>query len=800
MVVDSSHRPLADAEVQLDDTSKAIGQQQTSASGTVVFSGLSGTAYMISVSKLAFQPVEKNDVKLAASGMTTVEITLGPALRHSDQVDVTASPDKVGQTSPGSQVDTAAARELPSRPATVSDALPLVPGITRSPQGGLNISGSGEHRSALIVNSADITDPATGQFGTTVPIDSVESLNVSQTSFLAEYGRFTSGLITVETRRGSDKWKWELNDPFPDFRIRSYHLMGIMDATPRINLEGPLIAGKLFFSQGFEYQVRKTEVITQSFPNNQRTTEGLNSFSQFDYVASANQLITATFHVAPQRMKSVNLDAFDPISTVPDASLHDNTVTIGDKLTIRGGDLFENTISHTSFDVGVWAHGTADLNITPEGNTGNYFAQQRRSAARESWLSTYTLSPANKLGVHNFKVGAYIAPSSEKAQIVERPFNILDSSAHLLQRVSFTGGSPIRRSDTEMAFFGQDHWLISPRLALDLGLRGESQQVTDTFQLAPRAGLAWMPSAWTGTVVRGGIGLFYDRVPLNVFGFSQYPNQVVTSYDGSGQVVGRPVTYLNALGQLNGRTRLIFRDNIAGNFSPRSTNWSLQVEQPVSAFLKLRATYLQYESGGLVVINPIAPAADSSAGTMLLTGTGRSRYHQLELTARVRLHSDRDQLLASYVRSNAKGDLNDFNNYLGSYPAPIIHPDQFGNLPADIPNRFLVWGLVHLPLKMQIAPIFEWRSGFPYTVTDAAQAYVGLPFSQRFPNFLAADARVSKDFKVNNKYTVRLSVTGNNLTDHFNPEAVYANTDAPLYGRFFGERHRRFLADFDVIF
>jgi hypothetical protein len=91
----------------------------------------------------------------------------------------------------------------------------------------LNISAAGEHRSALIVNSADVTDPATGQFGLTVPIDIVQTMNVYQTPFLAEYGNFSAGLVSVETRRGGEQWKWELNDPFPDFAIRSYHLRGL---------------------------------------------------------------------------------------------------------------------------------------------------------------------------------------------------------------------------------------------------------------------------------------------------------------------------------------------------------------------------------------------------------------------------------------------------------------------------------------------------------------------------------------------------------------------------------------------
>jgi hypothetical protein len=185
---------------------------------------------------------------------------------------------------------------------------------------------------------------------------------------------------------------------------------------------------------------------------------------------------------------------------------------------------------------------------------------------------------------------------------------------------------------------------------------------------------------------------------------------------------------------------------------------------------------------------------------MLLTGDGQSRYHQLEISGRLRLPDDKHQLYFSYVKSLARGDLNDFSNYLGSFPAPVIRPNQFGNLAGDVPNRFLIWGLIHLPLKFQIAPIFEWRTGLPFSITDAAQAYVGIPDSRRFPNFLSLDARLSKDFKVNAKYSVRFSVSTNNSTNHFNPDSVYSNTDAPLYGQFLGQHKRRFMIDFDFLF
>ena len=131
-------------------------------------------------------------------------------------------------------------KDLPDRPFTVTDALPLTPGILRLPSGELMLSGSGEHRSALLVNSITTTDPATGQFGATVPIDSVRSMTILTSPFLAEYGGFTADVVTVETRKGGDKWTFELNDPLPEFRWRSWHMVGLRSSTPRVNFGGPV--------------------------------------------------------------------------------------------------------------------------------------------------------------------------------------------------------------------------------------------------------------------------------------------------------------------------------------------------------------------------------------------------------------------------------------------------------------------------------------------------------------------------------------------------------------------------------
>src|ERR1039457_1565398 len=180
-------------------------------------------------------------------------------------------------------------------------------------------------------------------------------------------------------------------------------------------------------------------------------------------------------------------------------------------------------------------------------------------------------------------------------------------------------------SDFEYSFYGQDHWVVTPRLALDLGVRTESQQVSGASRVAPRGGVAWSPFAHAGTLVQAGYGLFFDRVPLNVYCFNKYPDQNITMYGADGQVSSGPFLYLNTLGQVRVKHPFVFQRPQDGNFSPESAIWSLQIEQPLTPFLKLRAGYLQNYSQGLVILNSVAPDPDTNNGAYLLSGVGQSR-------------------------------------------------------------------------------------------------------------------------------------------------------------------------------
>jgi hypothetical protein len=448
----------------------------------------------------------------------------------------------------------------------------------------------------------------------------------------------------------------------------------------------------------------------------------------------------------------------------------------------------------------VGAQGNAAMVLTPEGNRGNFFGTQARSARRNEWLETYSLQPLRLAGTHLVKLVSSSTWSGDDGRFTYRPVEILDSAGRLEERIDFSNPPAYSRTDLEVTAYVQDHWSLTPKLSFDYGGRLEHQRLAQNLRVGPRGGAAWSPFENRRTVVRAGYVLFYDHLPLDIYTFSRYPVRSVTMYSPDGSVIGAPVQYDNVIGSITGpRSFFVNHEQVAGAFSPRGATLNLQVEHNFPRLLRLRAVYYDSQSVGLVALEQDVSGADNR---IVLNGDGKARYRQTELTAKFAWKNGQ-QLVLSYTHSRAEGNLNLYDGFLGSFPTPLVRPNLYANLPADLPNRALLWGNFESHVwNLKVLPIVEFRTGFPYARVDAMQNYVGVPYSDatRFPNFFSADARLMRDFKVSPKYTLRLSLTTNNITNHFNALAVHANVADPQSGMFFGNYHRRYRGDFEIVF
>lgn len=796
-VKDSQEAPIFDVQVDLSSGQHKIGPQLTGTEGITDFAGVACGTWSVTGIKAGFDP-NTATVQVKSAGSTEVTLVLSPQiLRSSVNVEEKAPP--VAQNSNvQTEVHPSEVNTLPTNPATVGQTLPLVPGVIRGPEGQLILDGSGEQRSSLVVNQSDQTDPATGDFGQTVPLDAIDTVNVLNTPFLAQYGRFTQTVVAIDTKRGGEKWHADLNDPFPDFRVRSYHVVGIRNETPRFVVGGPVIPNRLYFNTAIVYILDKVPSRTLGFPNNESKHESINSFTQLDFIASARQIITATLHVSPQHTNFVNPDYFNPQPVTPTYAQHNYLGTLADHYGLWGGTL-DSSVSIQRFDAYIGPQGPQDMILTPEGNLGNYFATQDRDARRTEWLEIWSPAPLTVAGVHQFKVGSSLTFSSDQGQYLFRPVNIDNSAGQLLENISFSSPGGFNRDDDEETAYAQDHWSVTPKFAFDYGVRFEHQKLADSLRIAPRAGFAWSPFSNGRTALRAGYGQFYDHIPLDIYTFGRYPVRTITYYDPTtGLPIGPPVTYTDVIGSVTGpHSFLVHGQRISGAFSPRGTTVNVQLEHAFSHNVNVRAIYLNNRSVGLIVLDP---EVLGTANELVLNGDGSSSYRQYELTGRYSI-KEGQQLIFSYVHSRAQGSLNTYDSFVGNFPVPVLRPDIYSNLPGEIPNRFLMWGSFNPGIwKLTLAPIVEYRTGFPYATYDIFQNYAGTPYVDRFRDFFSADARLSRVFKVNAKYSVRLSVTGFNLTNHFNPLLVHSDTADPQYGVFFGNYHRRYRFDFEVLF
>ncbi|MDX6530929.1 MAG: hypothetical protein QOH41_3219 [Blastocatellia bacterium] len=754
----------------------------TDEQGEYKFENLAAANYTLQVELTGFKPRSLNVT--VGQGITTLEPidleveTVSATVTVSDPGDPLSPTDAAPKTS--FKQDNL--QTLPLVNERFQDAIPLVPGVVRGPDGMLNLKGARSSQSGMIVNSSSVTDPVTGESSINLPIEAVQSVEVLTNPYSAEYGQFTGAVTSVQTRSGSNKFHANATSFFPRPRRRGGSFVGIEAFTPRVTFSGPLMKDKLKFFQSFEYRYVRTPV--DNLPPLSRDTdlESFDSVSQLDWDIDDKNHLTTTFSLFPEKLRYVGLNTFNHQEVTPNFKQRGFLLAVNERRIVNSKSVLESSFSLKQFDADVFpSSGTASMNFAPDGNSGNFFNQQARQSKRYQALETYSFEGPNFAGTHLMKVGGGVSYVTFDGRNTSNAVRILRADGTRSQQFDYEGDGRLNRNKTQFLAYLEDKWTLNRRLTVEYGVRYDRDNVTSENNISPRIGFAFLPRVDGRTVVRGGIGIFYDDVNLNVATFSQLQDRILTRFGPDGlQVSGAPE-----------RQRFEFTGERLR--TPRSVNWNVEVDREWLKNLFVRVGYQQRQARREFIVNPID--SGNHGTTLGVDNSGSSRYRELEVTARYKFREN-DEFTASYVRSSSRGDLNDFNSYFSNFQNPIIQANERSRLPWDVPNRFLFRGEFHIPYRITLVPVLDVRTGFPYSIIDEDRNFVGARnLAGRFPNFASMDLQIVRTVSLPgrfNKYRVELGLKVFNLTNHFNPRDFQNNLASDDFGGFFNGFGRKY--------
>jgi hypothetical protein len=690
-------------------------------------------------------------------------------------------------------VNTEQLESLPLPTQKFTEALSLIPGVVRTYSGKLTFKGQAESEGMLVVDSAENVDPVSGSFSIPIPVDVIQSMTVYSLPESSEYGGFSGGLTTIETKPPSGTWEYKLRDFVPAFRGKNDHIVGLANWTPRFLFGGPLIKNKMNFSEEVTYELRRQPVRGLSFPRNEIKTRSVTSLTNLQVILSPRHVLNFNVNTFPMELEFANINALIPQTASTNYGRSGVSAGFSDSYQFVSGAVLNTMVRYTRFDSNAHGQGPADMEISPEGWGGNYFNSWNRKANQLEFLPAYQLSAKHWHGGHEIRLGADVLYRSYDGTSISHPIQLLAEDGSVVERIDFQGAGLLSATNTEVAEFMQDHWTLNSHLTLNYGARLTTQTIGRSAAFAPRIGGAYSLNGGN-TVIRAGAGEVYGHVPLLAADFTSNQERVLSFFDSTGALIGQPIVLVNSYLLSSAPPAAPGTPRDPGS-SPRTFSWNVVLEHQFRKNLNLRASYLNSHTVGLFLLDQLVDTANGS-GLLAIRNAGVSNYRQADITAHYRFGNHADMSL-SYTWSRGRGDLNPLSDTLVPFQIPVIRPNVTGILSSDVPHRVVASGFFGLPWKMVISPVADVRSGLPYSNVDDQQSYVGIPDGKRFPIYFSLDARLYREFGFHIPHTerskthkVRLGVYSTDLTNRQNPHDVINNVTSPFFGQFAGFQRR----------
>src|SRR5215210_6147077 len=786
-VLDELGGAIVGASVTVIDSKGVEKSAVTNDSGTYVVNGLAPGKYTVRAINAGFAIYENAEVEVVSGKAQQLDVTLKVAIE--EQKVTIATDNRELNTEPENNAGAVVLKgdeleSLPDDPDDLAAALQALAGPSAGPNGG-----------------QIFVDGFTG--GRLPPRASIREIRINSNPFSAEYDRLGFGRIEILTRPGTDRYRGQVSFNFNDDALNSRNAFAdtrppIQTRQYGGNFGGPLLKKKASFFVDFDKRDINDQTIivatlldannnivgfTDTVPIPSRRT----TFSpRIDYQINPNNTLVARYNYS-KNTRLQNVGGFNLPSRAYDSENSEQSIQFTETSIIN-----KTIVNETRFQ---FEHQTslqdADNSIptleVQEAFTGGGSQVGQSHSTTNNWELTNNTSFV--MGAHSLKVGARLR-SVHIDQFSPQNFGgtytffgggvgpILDSNDQpiggtqlitSIERYRRTqvflaqgktaeeiralggGASQFRLSDGnpetgvsqwDIGGYFQDDWKMRPNLTLSLGLRYENQKNIDSnFNFAPRIGFAWSPGGQQSkTVIRGGYGVFYERVGENL-------TMQATRLNGVNQqqfTVQNP-DFFPVIPTGDQLVSFAVPGSVyrldEGLQAPYTLQSVFSVERQLPHNLTIATSYINIRTLHVLRTRPlnaplpgtfipgvpasgirpldcadfIPPDINPSTRCNVFAYESSGRYNQNQFIVNFNSRFHRNATMnAYYVLAKANSDADG----TGSLPAnPYDLSTEYGRASGDLRHRFVMTGNFRAPWGITLNPFVIVQSGRPFTIT-----------------------------------------------------------------------------------
>ncbi len=545
-------------------------------------------------------------------------------------------------------------------PAT-RDSVPLPP----QEAGIFSLSGGRAYSNNITLDGFDNNDDRTARERTIPSLESVAEVQIIAHQFSAEYGRASGGRVNFFTHRGGNRFRGALFGEFQDESLNANSFFRNARGQKRLpfqrrayggRLGGPIRRDRLFFFGVLERQDEPdTDSIIALLPVDPRANpayplqevptgrpfvrdgvtvalfeEDVNTAGQRTYVSGRLDAAVGTTHQVMFRFDTTHtrrLRVRDQGATLREGLFNrwrdsrayavQDTWTIGTRWVNQFRFQYSALLPRATPSVvrpGVIVGSSQGLSLPIASGfiAGAAGFPETRSERRFQWADVLSAH----WGRHMLKLGAdlmHLRSATRQLHLFFGFYNFPsfgDFVASTPSRYRQRLGQPEQPiHNTIVGCFLQDDWRLRPTLTLGLGLRYDRETLLDRDKnnVGPRVALAWDPLGSGKTVIRGGFGVFYNRVLLRTIEDFAVQSQLFEIDLGSGPGSTGSLEELRRIGGFphifpNDPTHPLVRDLIRPILTtrslapdlriPYSLQSSLGIERELGRALALEVSYV----------------------------------------------------------------------------------------------------------------------------------------------------------------------------------------------------------------